>query len=411
MSEPRVGVVVVGGSLAGVRAVESLRARGFAGSIELIAEEVGLPYDRPPLSKQILAGAWEPERIQLCSSEAIAKLDVSLREGTRAEGLDLGPRIVRTSDGDVSFERLVIATGARVRRLPGTEQRKDIHVVRTLADSLRLRSELLPGRRVVVIGAGFIGAEVAATAKGRGCNVTVLEALPTPLIRQLGEEMGRACAALHARNDVDLRTGASIATIDDDRTVHLADGARFDADVIVVGIGVQPNVEWLEGSGVLIDDGVRCDERCRVLDTNGEPIDGVVGAGDVARFPNGLFGAPDDPNAPELMRIEHWTNAAEMASHASGTLLGGTESFAPVPYFWSDQYAHKIQFLGRTTAFDEVRVVDGDPSEGSWLALYRRGDRLIGALGVTKMRLLIRYRSMLAQRASWTDALHEAGVT
>ena len=349
--------------------------------------------------------------MQLRSRRDLSDIDVELRDGTRADGLDVAARILRTTSGDLGFDQLVVATGARVRTLPGQTSRTDLHVVRTLDDCLRLRAELQPGRRVVVVGAGFIGAEVAATAKGRDCDVTVLEAMPTPLARQLGTEMGAACAALHARNGVTLRTGVSIASIDADKTVHLGDGSSVGADVVVVGVGVQPNTEWLADSGVLLDDGVRCDDRCRVLSADDHrPLEQIFAVGDVARFPNALFPSADDVMQPELMRIEHWTNAAEMASHAAGTAVGDDLVFAPVPYFWSDQYAHKIQFLGRTTAFDEVRVVEGDPGDGAWLALYRRGDRLIGALGVSKMRLLIRYRTLLAERATWADALTHAGV-
>ena len=404
-------VVIVGASLAGMRSAETLRDRGFAGTITLIGTETEHPYDRPPLSKQLLSGAWEPNRIELRPAEDIVgKFDLDLRLGVTATALDLGSRVVATTAGDVAFDRLVIAAGTRVRRLPGTEGMPHVHVVRTLADSLRLRAQLSEGRRVVVIGAGFIGAEVAATAKGRGCDVTILEALATPLARQLGDVMGRACGDLHARNGVSLRTSVQIARIEADAVV-LNDGERVPADVVVVGIGVSPNVEWLASSGVWVDDGVRCDDRCHALDAAGMPIDGVVAAGDIARWPNALFPALDDPAAPELMRVEHWTNAADMGAHAAGTIMGDDAPFAPVPYFWSDQYKHKIQFLGRSTGFDEVRVVDGDPADASWLALYRRGERLIGALGVSKVRGLMGYHKLLEGRASWADALVHAGAS
>ncbi len=408
-------VVIVGASLAGVRTAESLRDGGFADRITMIGDEVDAPYDRPPLSKQLLGGTWEPDRIALADVAALTdRRGVELRLGVRAVQLDLAERTIRTVEegsrpAALAFTDLVIATGARVRTLPGTSHLAHVHVVRTLADSLRLRAQLIEGRRVVVIGAGFIGAEVAATASNRGCVVTILEALDVPLSRQLGDQMGAACAALHERNGVALRTGVRIDHIDDSAVV-LATGERVGADVVVVGIGVQPNVEWLDGSGIALEDGVRCDDRLRVLGTNGGTIGNVVAVGDVARWPNALFGAAQDPSEPELMRIEHWTNAAESAAHAAGTLLGVDAAFAPVPYFWSDQYAHKIQFLGRTTAFDEVRVVDGSVDDGAWLALYRRSDRLIGALGVTRMRLLMGYRRLLADRATWTDALAHAGV-
>jgi NADPH-dependent 2,4-dienoyl-CoA reductase/sulfur reductase-like enzyme len=277
-----------------------------------------------------------------------------------------------------------------------------VFTLRTLDDALALRDRLTPGARIVVIGAGFIGSEVASTANAKGCVVTVVEALPVPLERQLGGEMGGACSLLHERHGVALRTGIGVASIESDRVV-LANGEVFAADTIVVGIGVTPNVEWLAGSGVAVGDGVLCDETCRVLDLSGAPINGVVACGDVARWPNTLF--------DEQMRIEHWTNAVEMADHAARCLLGETDPFRPVPYFWSDQYGTKIQFLGRSTGFDEVRVVDGDPREGVGVALYRRGERLIGALGLSRIKAVMGYRSLLANGAPWADALAHAGVS
>lgn len=414
MSEPH--VVVVGASLAGIRTVESLRAGGFTGRITVLGAESHRPYDRPPLSKQFLAGAWDGERIALRREDDYREaLACDLRLGVRADGLDLAARVLRTSTGDVGFDGLVIATGARPRHLPGTDGLPNVHVLRTIDDSQRLRAALVPGARLVVVGAGFIGAEVAATAHGRGCDVTVVEALPVPYERQLGTQMAEVCAALHARHGVPLRTGLGVEAIEPGG-VRVAGGEVLSADAVVVGIGVVPNVEWLEGSGVLLGDGVRCDDRCRVLTADGVPVPAVVAAGDLARWPNPLFPGLTDPAEPESMRVEHWTNAAEMGDHAARTLLAdlaGADDpgpFAPVPYFWSDQYDVKIQFLGRATAHDEVRIVDGPDEQGRLLALYRRGDRLVGALGISKMRLLIGYRKLLAERASWADALAHAGL-
>ena len=248
----------------------------------------------------------------------------------------------------------------------------------------------------MVIGAGFIGAEVASTAHGLGCDVTIVEALPVPLERQLGREMGAACAALHERNGVEVRTGVGVASLERSSVV-LDDGSEIAADVIVVGIGVTPNTQWLDGSGISLDNGVMCDEMCRVRTVEGAGLDHVVSCGDVARWPNELF--------EETMRIEHWTNAVEMSTHAAATLLGARVPFSPVPYFWSDQYGVKIQFFGRSTDFDEVRVVEGSPADGAGLALYRRADRLIGVLGLQRMRAVIGLRTLLAERASWDDAL------
>jgi NADPH-dependent 2,4-dienoyl-CoA reductase/sulfur reductase-like enzyme len=255
-----------------------------------------------------------------------------------------------------------------------------------------------------VVGAGFIGAEVAATARGRGCEVTVLEALPVPLSRGLGPVMGAACGALHTDNGVDLRCNVGVAGIEADgggrvAGVRLESGETIAADMVVVGIGVSPVTGWLEGSGLTLNDGVVCDARCAA----GPP--GVYAAGDVARWPNPLFG--------EEMRLEHWTNAVEQGTHVAQNLLAGdaAEPFAPVPYFWSDQYSVKIQFVGRSGPEDEVCVVHGSVDSRKFVALYGRAGRLVGALGFSMPRLLMGYRTLIAERASWEAALaHAASV-
>lgn len=400
-------IVIVGASLAGIRTLESLRSEGFAGEIVLIGDEAGEPYDRPPLSKQYLAGSWDEERIQLSSwAKLVGDDQTVVHTGVRATRLSIADQTLYTTAGSFQYDGLVIATGARARQIAGTEQLDHVHVVRAKADADRLRDQLVEGARVVVVGAGFIGAEVAATAKGRGCEVIVLEALPTPLIRQLGEEMGAAVGAVHERHGVSLRTNANIASIDNGG-VTLADGTRFDADVVVVGVGAIPNVEWLSDSGLQIDNGVRCNESLAAVMADGSTAANIVAVGDVANWPNSRYLVDGQP---ELMRVEHWTNAAESAMHAAKTLLGNGGPFAPVPYFWSDQYDAKVQFLGRATGFDEVRVVDGSLAEGSWLALYRKGDRLVAVLGVTKMRVLMRFRALLMANASWAEALEKAGI-
>lgn len=395
-------IVVVGASLAGVRCVEALRRNKASGAITLIGAETERPYDRPPLSKQFLAGSVDHERLWLQRSEsAMDDLGVSFRSGLRATALDLAEGTISTSAGDVSFDGLVIATGTSVRQLPFPPD-APVFVLRTLADSVRLRSHLVAGARVVVVGAGFIGAEVASTAHGLGCVVTVVEAAPVPLERQLGPEMGAACAALHERNGVLLRAGVGVASIERNG-ITLVDGTFLSADVIVVGIGVTPNTEWLAGSGVAIDNGVVCDQTCRVTTEDGRILDHVVACGDVAKWPNALF--------DETMRIEHWTNAVEMSAHAASSLLGSNDPFAPVPYFWSDQYGVKIQFFGRSTDFDEVRVVQGDPASGEGIALYRRGDRLLGVLGLNRMRAVIGLRLLLAAKGSFAEALEQVQST
>jgi 3-phenylpropionate/trans-cinnamate dioxygenase ferredoxin reductase subunit len=403
-------VVVVGGSLAGLRAAEELRHRGFDGRLTVVGDEEHRPYDRPPLSKQVLAGSWDLDRIELTvgGEGGLDGLDVDWRLGTRATGLDpAGRRVTLAGGEDVPYDGLVIATGARPRALPGTGQLAGVHTLRTLDDCLAVRADLDAGaRRVVVVGAGFIGSEVAATCRGRGCEVTVLEALPVPLGRALGDEMGSAMGDLHRDHGVAVRLGVGVAGIEGAgrvERVRLADDTVVEADLVVVGIGVTPNTGWLEGSGLALDDGVVCDATTRAAP-------GIVAAGDVARWPSHRFG--------ELMRVEHWDNAIAMGEHAARRLLedlaGGAaspgEPYDPVPWFWSDQYDRKIQLAGRSADADEVRVVDGSVDERRFVALYRRGDRLIGALAMNRPRLLVAFRGLVERRATWAEALAEAGL-
>jgi NADPH-dependent 2,4-dienoyl-CoA reductase/sulfur reductase-like enzyme len=400
-------VVIVGASLSGVRTADALRSNGFAGDITIIGAESEFPYDRPPLSKQYLSGQSDHERILLRSPESYVHDRIDLLRGRVAVSVNVetDKAVVSLSDGSqVSADALVIATGTRPRKLDIQITHTHTYDLRTRADADSLRTFLVDGARVVIVGAGFIGGEVASTAHALGCTVTIVEAAPVPLSRQLGDVMGAACAGLHEKNGVALRTAVTVTRIDHDG-VHLPDGTVLPADVVVTGVGVTPNVEWLQNSGIAIGvpgptDGVHCDETLRVHteSTTTEPgrvLDNVVAVGDIARFPHALF--------DEEMRIEHWTNAVETATHAAATLLGAREPFAPVPYFWSDQYGRKIQFLGRATNADEVVVVEGSIAEGSWLALYRRGDRFVGALGVSKIRALMQIRPYLARGATWNE--------
>jgi NADPH-dependent 2,4-dienoyl-CoA reductase/sulfur reductase-like enzyme len=372
--------------------VEALREGGFSGSLTVIGAEPHLPYDRPPLSKHILAGTWELDRLPL-AAVGVDHMDVEWRLGVPARALDLDTRTVELEDGSaVSFDGLVIATGSRVRTLPGQPDLAGIHTLRTLDDCLALRADLeaVPSR-VVVVGAGFIGAEVAATARQRGLEVTLLEALPVPLQRVLGDRMGSVCADLHRDQGVDVRLSTGVDAFVDDAKgrvagVVLSDGTTLEADVVVVGVGVVPNTEWLEGSGLTIDNGVVCDETCLAAP-------GVVAAGDVARWPNRRFG--------EVMRVEHWENAQEQGAHAARRLLGDTAPYEPVPWFWSDQYDRKIQLAGRSGPDDEVRIVDGSIDERRFVAVYGRAGRLVGVLGMNRPRPVIQYRQLIAEGASW----------
>ena len=390
-------VVVVGASLAGLRAVQALRRAGFSGRLVAIGEESEPPYDRPPLSKDVLAGKWDAERTRLLRPEDEA-LGVEWRLGRRAEALDLGARQLRLEGGErVGFDGLVIATGTYARRLPNTPALAGIHVLRTLADCLALRAELDASPRVVVIGAGFIGLEVAATCRGRGLTVTVIESLAAPLERGLGARLGAYVGEIHREQGVELRLGTRVGRLVGERrveAVELADGTRIPADVVVVGIGAAPATGWLEGSGLELADGVVCDAACRATRAAF-----VVAAGDVARWPNPLFGAS--------MRIEHWTNATEQADHAAATLLAGAsggEPFAPVPFVWSDQYDRKIQVAGRLEGADETRVVDGSLEERRFVMLFGREGRLCGVLGLNRPRLVMKARALIRDRARFSDA-------
>lgn len=408
-------IVVVGTSLAGLRAAETLRTEGFEGEVVMIGAETHRPYDRPPLSKKLLVGEWEPDRIHLRQPDTFDDLDVEWRLGIAAAGLDTGARVVHLTDGsDLTYDGCIIATGATCRRLPEQGQHRHVHELRTLDDAMRLRSEIASGdRRVVVIGAGFIGLEVAATAKQLGNDVTVLEGADAPLMRGLGKEMGAALGALHESRGVSVRCGVEVDRLHADGVV-LAGGELVAADVIVVGIGVVPATAWLGDSGLQIRDGVVCDETLHALDADGTPIAGVYAAGDVLRWPNRLF--------DEEMRVEHWTNAAEQGAAAAKNLLaaagradGDPEPYAPVPFFWSDQFDIRIQFLGRSHEDDTVEVVlgstepDGD-GVAKFLALYRKGDRVHGALGVNAPRWVMKMRGQLLAQASWDDAVAHAAT-
>ena len=396
---PQRTIAVVGASLAGLRAAETLRREGYDGRLVLVGAESHLPYDRPPLSKELLAGEWEPDQIAL-RKQPYDDLELDLRLGRRATRLDAVERVVELDGGGdrLEFDGLVVATGARPRTLPGTPALDGIFLLRTLDDCLAIRAHLERRPRVVVIGAGFIGSEVAATCRGRGLQVTVLEMLATPLERAVGSVVGDACGRLHRDHGVDLRCGVKVAGFEGaDRVerVRLADGSTIDADLVVVGVGVVPETRWLEHSGLSLDDGVVCDETCLAAP-------GIVAAGDVARWPNPLFDG-------ERMRVEHWTNATEQGVAAARRLLvddpGAAETFAPVPFVWSDQYDVKIQVVGSIRGDDEVAVADGSLDEHRFVALFGRGGRLVGALGFSRPRLVMQYRRLIAERASWDDAL------
>lgn len=393
-------VVVVGGSLAGLRACETLRSSGYSSSITLVSAEGHRPYDRPPLSKQLLAGTWEPDRVTLRRDDAFDALALDARFGVPAAGLDLDSRsVVLADDTELPFEGLIIATGSHPRRLPGQPEASHIHELRTLDDALRLREAITkPAARVVVIGAGFIGLEVAATARRAGADVAVLEGASAPLVRGAGAELGEALAAIHPDEGVDVRCGVAVGAIEAEG-VRLADGSLVEADAVVVGIGVAPTTGWLEASGLVLGDGVMTSPTL----STGWP--GVYAAGDLVRWVN--------PRFDEEMRVEHWTNAAEQGALAARNLLAEAAGAEPavydaVPFVWSDQYDHRIQFLGRSTTSGgepaQPQVVIGSPQERRFLALYGDAGRLRGVLGLNVPRLVMKYRALLERRCG----LHEA---
>lgn len=385
--------VVVGASVSGLRAVEAARREGFDGPIVLIGAEDHLPYDRPALSKAFLDAGEDPAIPHYKTREELLALNIELRLGSPATGLDLKAREVLLDDGSrVPYGKLLIATGARARGLPGM-QLDGVHTLRTIEDAVNIRQALDAGCRTVVVGGGFIGAEVASAARKRGLPVTILEAAALPLVRALGEEMGATCAALHSLHGTDLRCGVAVSAIEGDRRVErvvLSDGSSIPAGLVVVGVGASPVTEWLKDSGLALDDGVVCDETLRASE-------GVYAAGDVARWHNPLFG--------QTMRLEHWTAASEQGAAAARNALAPdcATPYSTVPYFWSDWYGNRLQMVGVTSA-DEVQLI-GSLADLKWVALYRRGEHLVGALTLNQPAKVMKYRTMLARGTTWNDAL------
>lgn len=377
-------IAVVGASLAGLRSVQELRTQGFDGRVVVIGEEVHAPYDRPPLSKAFLAGTVPAEDLTLADEDFGAEW----RLGVRADRVDPAEGAVHLSTGEVvRADGLVIATGGRPRTLPGTAALSGVHTLRTLDDAVALRADLRSGSRVVVVGAGWIGAEVASTCRALGLDVTVVEAAPVPMERALGPVLGSLCAELHADHGVDLHLGVGVESYLDNGTrvtgVVLRDGTHLPADVVVAGIGMEPATDWLHGSGLALDNGVLCDHGCVTT------IPSVVTVGDVARYR-----ATDGTH----VRHEHWTNASEQPVVAVRNLLAGTtlDTFRPSGYVWSDQYGVRLQLAGETTRADEVAVIDGSPDDRKFVAEFRRAGQPVGVLAMNNPKLFGRMRRQLA---------------
>jgi NADPH-dependent 2,4-dienoyl-CoA reductase/sulfur reductase-like enzyme len=388
--EPIERVVVVGAGLGGLRTVESLRAAGFSGRISLVGDEPYEPYDRPPLSKQILAGQWPEERAVLHRGE-LADLDVSLHLGRSAVGV--GCAGVELDNGStLRYDALVVATGVRARRLPGQPDHPELHVLRTLEDCRGLRDSISRARSLLVVGAGFIGAEVAATARTAGLEVTMLEALPVPFARVLGEPMGRLCAQLQTDNGVTVRCGVRLTDFVESNggiAARLADGSTVQADCGVVGVGTVIDGGWLAGLGVSTEGGLLCDATGLVEGTGN-----VYAVGDIAAWRHPIVG--DRP------RIEHWTSAGEQAAVVAQRIAGKqiTRQADVVPYFWSDQYGLTLQLIGRCDLATSVEVLHDPGVIKGTVAGYFADGALVAVLAFHAPRLLNRYRKLVAVGAS-----------
>jgi NADPH-dependent 2,4-dienoyl-CoA reductase/sulfur reductase-like enzyme len=389
-------VVVAGGGLAGLRTIETLRRAGFEGRVTLVGEEASLPYDRPSLSKEALTASAPPADTILSAARRLADLEVELLLGEGgAVGLDLDARRLKLVGGELDYDALVLATGAAPRVLPGLDGLERVHTLRSFDDAMAIRADLDRIERLLVVGAGFIGGEVAASARRRGIEVEIVEAAREPLRGAVGAEVGETVCELHRRHGTELTVGVGVLRGEETSAgvaLHLDDGRRVEADAVVLGIGVLPALDWLEGSGLELGDGVICEADL----TAGRPD--VFAVGDVCSWPNRLFG--------RRMRVEHWTNASEQARHVARDLAAGARRpFAGTNYVWSDQYEERLQMVGIATP--DVRVVEGSLDSGRYLAWYVEDEVLVGAFAIGIPELLGRTRMMIGRRLPVADALRE----
>jgi NADPH-dependent 2,4-dienoyl-CoA reductase/sulfur reductase-like enzyme len=387
-------VLVVGAGVAGTRAAETLRFEGYDGALTIVGAERHAPYQRPPLSKKLLTGKVQRAGIDLASQ---VDLDARVLRGASVCGIDMSSRTARVRDGDrhveLGFDGLVVASGAVPREWPGGAVPDGVVTLRTVDDCLALRERLHACPRVVVVGAGFIGAEVAASCRSLGLDVVLVELAAGPLLAALGEELAHRYAELHRQHGVDVRVGVGVDAIIGDRhveAVRLTDGKQLKADLVLVGLGVVPAVRWLAGSGLRVDDGVVCDATCAV-----EGGTGVVAAGDVARWWHPLY--------ETHLRIEHWNHAGRQGAAAARTLLAGSGQAVPydeVPYFWSDQYEVKLQMLGVPQGYDALQIIEGDAREWKFVAAYGRNGHTIAVVATIPGRVHA-YRGAIADRAAF----------
>ncbi|MCK6208953.1 FAD-dependent oxidoreductase [Georgenia sp. EYE_87] len=392
-------VVIAGASVAGLSAADALRQGGFDGSITILSDERTVPYDRPPLSKELLAADGEPAAVELRPQDHYAAHELDLRLGHAAAGLDIDRRYVVTSDGAaLPWDAVVIATGSRPRPLLTTSG-APLPVLRTMADLVHIRDGAARYGRVTLVGASFIGLEIAASLRRRGVPVTLFGAAELPLDNVVGPEVAADVRDLHDAHGVDLRLGALVTAVEGapgDYTLRLSDGTTHRAPFVVAGVGVEPNVEWLLGSGVVLDGGVACDAAGR---TN---VPGVWAAGDVAAYDHPLLGA--------RVRIDHWTSAGQQGRHVAGGILSGTATpFTSVPYYWTDQYDRKFHCYGRRLPEDEAFVAEGSLASGEYLVLYGSDGEFHSVLSSGRERSLRGYRKLLERRGTWADALELAG--
>jgi 3-phenylpropionate/trans-cinnamate dioxygenase ferredoxin reductase subunit len=385
------GIVIVGGGLAAARTAEQLRRADYTGPLTIVSDEVHLPYDRPPLSKEVLRS--EVDDVTLKPREFYDENNITLRLGSAATSLDTAAQTVTLDDGTVlGYDELVIATGLVPRRIPAFPDLEGIRVLRSFDESLALRRHATAARRAAVVGAGFIGCEVAASLRGLGVEVVLVEPQPAPLAAVLGAQIGELVARLHRAEGVDVRTEVGVAEVRGQGhvdTVVLSDGAEVSADLVVVGIGSRPATEWLDGSGIEVDNGVLCDAAGR---TN---VPNVWALGDVASWRNPMG---------HQVRVEHWSNVAEQARVVVPAMLGReTPSSVVVPYFWSDQYDVKIQCLGEPHATDTVHLVEDDGRK--FLAYYERDGVVVGVVGGGMPGKVMKTRAKIAAGAPISEVL------
>ncbi|MGP3948824.1 NAD(P)/FAD-dependent oxidoreductase [Streptomyces sp. 7N604] len=377
-------VLVVGASAAGLATAESLRKQGFAGSIQLVGDEAHPPYDRPPLSKQVLSGAWSAERAVLRPPADLQALGIELVLDRRAVSVDVRRHEVTVVGGKrLPYGTLVIATGLTPRRLDPFVGLAGVHTLRTVEDVRRLREDLLRAGHLIVLGAGVLGCEIAATGRELGLDVTMVDPAPVPMGSQVGHEIGRMLAELHRDNGVEVLTCTKVEApvVTSGRIAGvLTSRGPIAADVVVVAVGSTPATDWLEGSGLTLDDGVVCDSRCRAAEN-------VYAAGDVARWWH--------ERQSRSVRLENRTNAAEQALAVADNILGADRPYVPVPYFWTDQHGVRIQVFGDLTAADRIRVIEGTLGARKFVAVAETGERAVGVVGWNSARGVRKARELL----------------